>query len=156
MHQMVTWEIFLPQGIGISGKVKWGIRYETLWHFIRTAFRISETEDMVICDVVWYGQHDVMDITAFFSIAHGFHPWEIGSQIVLLQRQQYTPNAAMSIKGDTFSCQSFSLCLREIVPELTCVPVFLYFVCGTLPQCGLSLHLGSGPWIPDHWSAVWT
>ena len=34
----------------------------------------------------------------------------------------------------------FLLCeflVRMIVPELTSVPVFLYFVCGTLPQHGL-------------------
>ena len=35
------------------------------------------------------------------------------------------------------SYQSFSFCLRKIVPELTSVPVFLYFVYGTPPQHGL-------------------
>ena len=34
-------------------------------------------------------------------------------------------------------CQSPSFCLRKIVPELTSVPIFLYFVCGSLPQHGL-------------------
>ena len=34
-------------------------------------------------------------------------------------------------------CQSSSFCLRKIVPELTSVPIFLYFVCGTPPQHGL-------------------
>ena len=34
-------------------------------------------------------------------------------------------------------CQSFSFCLRKIVPELTSVPVFLYFVCELPPQHGL-------------------
>ena len=33
--------------------------------------------------------------------------------------------------------QSSSFCLRKIVPELTSVAVFLYFICGTLPQHGL-------------------
>ena len=33
-------------------------------------------------------------------------------------------------------CQSSSFCSRKIVAELTSVPIFLYFVCGTPPQCG--------------------
>ena len=36
-----------------------------------------------------------------------------------------------------FCCQSSSFCLRKIVPKLTSVPVFLYFVCGMPPQHGL-------------------
>ena len=31
----------------------------------------------------------------------------------------------------------FLFLLRKICPELTSVPIFLYFVCGTLPQHGL-------------------
>ena len=34
-------------------------------------------------------------------------------------------------------CQSFSFCLRKIHTELTSVPVFFYFVCGSPPQHGL-------------------
>ena len=34
-------------------------------------------------------------------------------------------------------CPSSSFCLRKIVAELTSMPIFLYFVCGTLPQHGL-------------------
>ena len=34
----------------------------------------------------------------------------------------------------TSNCQSSSFCLRKIVPELTSMPIFLYFVCGMLPQ----------------------
>ena len=33
-------------------------------------------------------------------------------------------------------CQSSSFCLGKILPELTSVPIFLYFVCGPLPQHG--------------------
>ena len=33
-------------------------------------------------------------------------------------------------------CQSSSFCWRNIVPELTSVPIFLYFVCGSLQQLG--------------------
>ena len=33
-------------------------------------------------------------------------------------------------------CQSSSVCLRKIHPELTSVPVFLYFVCGSPAQHG--------------------
>lgn len=34
-------------------------------------------------------------------------------------------------------CQPSSFCLRKIGPELTSLPVFLSFICGTLPQHGL-------------------
>ena len=34
-------------------------------------------------------------------------------------------------------CQLSSSCLRKIVTELTPVPIFLHFVCGTPPQKGL-------------------
>ena len=33
-------------------------------------------------------------------------------------------------------CQASFFCLRKILPELTSVPVFLYFACGMLPQHG--------------------
>ena len=56
-------------------------------------------------------------------------------------------------------CQSSSFCLRKIVPDLTSVPVFLYFVCGMLPQHDLMkcLHPGSKPMNPRplKWS-TWT
>ena len=34
-------------------------------------------------------------------------------------------------------CQSSSFCLKKIITELTSVAIFLYFVCGALPQHGL-------------------
>ena len=40
-----------------------------------------------------------------------------------------------------------SFCLRKIVAELTSVPVFLYFVHGMLPQCGLTSGARSTPGI---------
>ena len=41
------------------------------------------------------------------------------------------------IGRDNICCHSSSFYLRKIVPELPSVPVFLYFVCGMLPQHGL-------------------
>ena len=32
---------------------------------------------------------------------------------------------------------TFCVCVRKIGPELTSMPIFLYFVCGMLPQQGL-------------------
>ena len=58
-------------------------------------------------------------------------------------------------------CQSssfFFLCLRKISPELTSVLVFLYFVCGMLPQHGLMSGagppLGSGPVNQGCWNRM--
>ena len=33
-------------------------------------------------------------------------------------------------------CQSSTFCLRKFNPELASMPIFLYFVCGSLPQYG--------------------
>ena len=44
-------------------------------------------------------------------------------------------------------CQSSSFCLTKISPELTSVPVFLYFVCGMLPQHGWWAVCRSAPGI---------
>ena len=46
------------------------------------------------------------------------------------------------IKGEAWL---FLFLVKTIVPKLTSVPVFLYFVCGTLPQCGLPRGARSGP-----------
>ena len=45
----------------------------------------------------------------------------------------------VSVKAvNFFECSLFFLFLvRKIGPELTSVPIFLYFVCGMLPQQGL-------------------
>ena len=49
-------------------------------------------------------------------------------------------------------------CLRKIIPELTPVPVFLHFVCGSPPQHGLmsgaGLYLGSEPMKLGHQSGA--
>ena len=51
--------------------------------------------------------------------------------------------------------------LRNGGPELTSVPLFLYFVCGSLPQCGLTSAVGPHPGSepvnprPQKWS-TWT
>ena len=44
-------------------------------------------------------------------------------------------------------CQFSSFCLRKIVAELTSVPIFLYFVCRMLSQCGLASSGRSTPGI---------
>ena len=51
----------------------------------------------------------------------------------------------------------FFLLLRKIVPELTSVSVFLYFVCGTPPQHGLMSNVWVHTWdlnpqTPGSWS----
>ena len=41
------------------------------------------------------------------------------------------------------------VCVRKIVPELTSVPVFLYFVCGMLSQHGLMSSVYVCAWDPN-------
>ena len=53
----------------------------------------------------------------------------------------------------------FVFLVRKIVPELTSVTIFLYFVCGTPPQHSLmnrvKVHAPDpGPWTQDHQSRV--
>ena len=46
--------------------------------------------------------------------------------------------APLSPKGGHLFCYGrFFFLVRKIVAELTFVPIFIYFVCGTLPQHGL-------------------
>ena len=49
-------------------------------------------------------------------------------------------------------CQSSSFCLRKIVPELTWVPLSLYFVCGVPPQHGLMSSTQACTWDPNPWT----
>ena len=46
-------------------------------------------------------------------------------------------------------CQSSFFCLRKSVPELTSVPIFLYFVYGTLPQYDLMGDANVCAWDPN-------
>ena len=60
------------------------------------------------------------------------------------------------------SCVFVCLFLRKIGPELTSVPFFLYFICGTpttawLDKWCVGLHLGSAPakpQTPGHWRGM--
>ena len=54
---------------------------------------------------------------------------------------------------DSICCQSSSFCLRKIVPELTSVPIFLYFVCRVPPQ--LCLMSGVWVWTQDTNLQIW-
>ena len=49
-------------------------------------------------------------------------------------------------------CQSSSFCLRKMVPELTSLPIFFNFVCGTLPQHGLMSWVQVCTWNLDLWT----
>ena len=49
-------------------------------------------------------------------------------------------------------CQSSSFCLRKIFLELTSVPIFLYFVYGTLPQHGLMSSVSVHAKEPNLWT----
>ena len=43
-------------------------------------------------------------------------------------------------------------CVRKSGPELTSGPIFLYFVCGTLPQHGLTSNVWVRAWDPNPWT----
>ena len=43
-----------------------------------------------------------------------------------------------------FAYNLLLLLLKKISPELKSVPIFLYFACGALPQCGLMSGRKSG------------
>ena len=57
------------------------------------------------------------------------------------------------------SSKNYFFFVMKIVPELTSVPIFLYFVYGTLPQHGLMSGVWGHAWDPNpqtlgHWSGA--
>ena len=72
-------------------------------------------------------KHQIWKSSSFFCIF---------PELFYLYARKYTYIPFLTPFGFFYFLFCFGVCVRKIRPELTSVPIFLYFVCGSPPQHG--------------------